>query len=85
MEKLLAACVAYGHTQGALLILRQCASWGKLVYSARTVPPELHVEALKGFNQDLRQALEQLIGGPLPDRSWSLAQLGIKQGGLGFR
>ena len=56
-----------------------------LVYSARTVPPELHTEALQAFQGDLRNALEQLVGDALPDRCWALAQLGIVHGGLGLR
>ena len=75
----------YGHTQGAVLLLRHCGSWGKLVYSSRTVPPCLHKQALVGFKHSLRKALEDAIGDTLPERSWLLAQLGLAQGGLGIR
>ena len=75
----------YGHTQGALLLLRHCGSWGKLVYSSRTVPPSLHKHALTSFRQSLRKSLEDAIGDTLPEKSWLLAQLGLAQGGLGLR
>jgi hypothetical protein len=82
---LLATLADFGHAQGGLHLVRNCGSWCKLVYSARTVPPELHTEALQTFQGDLRKALEQLVGEALPDRSWALAQLGIVHGGLGIR
>ena len=76
---------SYGHTQGALLLLRHCASWSKLVYSARTVPPDLVTAGLSDLQASLRAALEQLAGDSIPECSWLLAQLGITQGGLGIR
>jgi len=82
---LLASLADFGHAQGGLHLVRNCGSWCKLVYSARTVPPELHTEALQAFQGDLRKALEQLVGDALPDRCWALAQLGIVHGGLGLR
>ena len=76
-RKLLKSVGKYDHCQGALQLLRHCASWSRLVYSARTVPPELHETALDAFGQNLCGALEQLTGDTLPERSWLLAQLGI--------
>ena len=84
-EALLSGISDYDHTQGGLLLLRHCASWCKLVYSARTVPPVLHRSALSEFGARLRIALEHLAGGKLPERSWRLAQLAVIQGGLGIR
>ena len=83
--ELLKSVGKYDHCQGALQLLRHCASWSRLVYSARTVPPELHETALETFGQNLRGALEQLTGDTLPERSWLLAQLGITHGGIGIR
>ena len=57
-EKLLQEISSFGHTQGALLMLRQCGSWCKLVYSARTVPPDLHRDALRSFSTQVRCTLE---------------------------
>ena len=75
----------FAHAQGALQVLRHCASWCKLVYSTRTVPPDMHSAALCEFNANLRRCLEKIVGDALPDRAWGLAQLGILQGGLGIR
>ena len=70
---------------GWLLLLRHFGTWSKLVYSARTVPPALHIGAMTAFRQALRQALEDLVGDGLPERSWEVAQLSIANGGLGIR
>ena len=55
------------------------------MYSCRTVPPHLHSGVLATFETDLRTSLEELIGEAIPDRSWVLAQLSLKHGGLGVR
>ena len=55
------------------------------MYSARTMPPELHEMALDAFGQNLRGALAQLTGDTLPERSWLLTQLGITHEGIGIR
>jgi hypothetical protein len=84
-QELLNSMDKYGHSQGALLMLRHCAGWGKLVYAARTVPPALHRDALEPYGVALRRSLEHLAGDRLPERSWSLAQVGVSHGGLGVR
>ena len=66
-------------------MLRHCASFSKIAYSARTVPPRLQSEALKEFSGEVRQSLGHLAGDSLPDRSWQLAQLSLINGGLGMR
>ena len=83
--ELLKSVGKYDHCQGALQLLRHCASWSRLVYSARIVPLELHETALDAFVQNLRGALGQLTGDTRPERSWLLAQLGITHGGIGIR
>ena len=45
----------------------------------------MHQSALEEFSFQLRGTLEQILDDSLPDRSWDLAQLGIKSGGLGLR
>jgi hypothetical protein len=72
-------------SQAALLLIRHCASFCKLAYSARTVPPAAHAQALQEFNGDLRKALEDILGDEMSERNWMLAQLGIVHGGLGLR
>ena len=49
-KSLLAAVGQLPHSQGGLLLLRQCASFCKLVYSSRTTPPALHAPALAEFD-----------------------------------
>ena len=72
-------------TQSALLLLRSCASYCKLAYSARVVPPSLHRSALRGFSIDVRGGLEGLVEVELADRAWLQAQLSILNGGIGLR
>ena len=52
--ELLKSVGKYDHCQGALQLLRHCTSWSRLVYLARTVPPELHETVLDAFEQNLR-------------------------------
>ena len=72
-------------SQGALRVLRHCGSWGKVVYAARTVPPACHLAAMGEFRKALRGALEQVVEDKLTEKSWTLAQLPMMNGGLGLR
>ena len=56
--KLLKAIGELPDPQVALLLLRYCASFGKLLYSARVVPHRTHAEALQGYDAAVRQCLE---------------------------
>ena len=84
-DELLSRIDKYGHSQVALLLLRHCASWSKLVYVSRTVPPALHLAALESYGFALRKSLGKLVGDGLTELSWALAQLGIAQVELGIR
>jgi hypothetical protein len=84
-DAVISKIVEYEDTQGSLLMLRHSASWGKVIYSACTVPPSAHADALASFGASVRVALGTLCGDPLSDRSWYLAQLGIAHGGIGIR
>ena len=55
--------------QVALHLLRQCASYCKLGYSARVVPPSAHTEALLEMDAAVRSCLEQLACASLADDS----------------
>jgi hypothetical protein len=83
--ELLEAIGELPHAQSALLLLRHCASWSKLVYNARTVPPALHSGPLAKYGSAMRVTLERIAGDTLPDRSWALAQASVVQGGIGLR
>ena len=71
--------------QTGLLLLRNCASWAKMVYTARTLPPDAHGPAMLDFSNALRETLACFAGAGLSDRSWALAQLGLTHGGVGIR
>jgi hypothetical protein len=84
-ETLLRNLLEYPDPQGALLLIRQCCSWCKLVYSSRTIPTSLQVGALHSFSISLRKSLGDLVGDALDDRQWAQAGLSISSGGLGIR
>lgn len=79
---------ALGHLddpQTGLLLLRECASFCKVAYSARVTPPALHTAALSAFDAEVRTCLEALCTGPLPGQAWAQASLSTSAGGLGLR
>ena len=71
--------------QTALLLLRYCAGYAKVQYSARTVPRHLQEEGLASYSVALRSAMETVLRRGLDERGWRQAQLGIADGGLGLR
>ena len=75
----------YNDPQGGMQVLRHCASWSKLVYACRTVPPAHIAEELRGFDEALRDTTSEVAGKALPDYSWHIAQLPSAKGGLGLR
>ena len=70
--------------QVALLLLRSCASFGKMVFSARATPFDLHQEQLLVYDKAVRQCFEQLSGLHPDDAQWLQATLATKAGGLGL-
>ena len=72
-------------SQTALLLLRHCASWSKLVYSSRVTPPPFHVDALKTYDSSVLQCLECCCTGALSRGACLQATLSTKCGGLGLR
>lgn len=81
-QPLLSAIKSFGHTQGALILLRNCASFSKVAYAMRTVQPVLQQAH---FEADIRGVLEELVRGSVPELSRSLAQPSMQHGGLGLR
>ena len=84
-EELLDALAGLENAQAALHLLRQCASYCKLGYSARVVPPSAHTEALLEMDSAVRSCLEQVASASLTGDSWAQAQLKLNKGGLGLR
>ena len=71
--------------QVALALLRSCASFGKMVFSARATPFDVHQEQLVVFDKAVRRCFEQLSGLHPDDDQWLQATLATKVGGLGLR
>ena len=71
--------------QVALTLLRHCASFGKLVYSLRVVPHHKHLNALRSFDNSIRDCIESFLCCSFSETEWSLAGLSSKMGGLGLR
>ena len=67
-DKLLKAVSGMQHSQGALLLIRQCISYCKLAYSVRVVPPSVHRDALAEFSEGIRAALTKVLDKEVDDR-----------------
>ena len=70
--------------QVALALLRSCASFGKMVFSARTTPYDVHQEQLLCFDNAVRRCFEQFTGLHPDDSQWLQATLSTRLGGLGL-
>ena len=84
-QKLLKAVGKFGDKQGGLHLLRHCASWCKVIYTCRTVPPAAAEAQLAAYDDALRRTFEEMMARKVPDHNWSLCQLGLSRGGLGLR
>ena len=71
--------------QVALLLLRQCGSFCKLVHLARSTPPSLVAEGFKYFDNDVRHCFALCTGVDTTNSSWEQAQLSLSRGGIGLR
>jgi len=83
--KLLSALGELPDPQVALKLLRHCAGFSKMVYSARVVPSVDHRPALKAFDEAVRACFEQFTCLSLDDGYWTLATLSTGKSGLGIR
>ena len=71
--------------QIALLLLRNCASFGKISFSLRTTPTRLHAKALQDFDDSIRACFEALSALHPNADQWIQASLAMHIGGLGLR
>ena len=71
--------------QTTLLLLRQCASYCRMVYSTRVTPPRGLAPALQSFDTAVHGCLEAGCSGPLTPEAWMQASLSTRSGGLGLR
>eukprot|EP00666_Eupelagonemidae_sp_cell4sb_P003260 gene3260-biopygen28230 len=77
------AIAEFPDPQIALLLLRHCASYGKIVHSMRVTPHDFHEDALREFDARVRECFDGFTGlHPDDERQ---ATLGIRFAGLGLR
>ena len=81
----LEAICKHQDTQIGVRLLRACAGFCKLVYSARVVGPHAHANELALFDQKVRQAFADLTGLYTTDEEWEQAGRGFDTAGLGLR
>eukprot|EP00731_Ephydatia_muelleri_P024145 Em0016g416a len=77
--------VASIYPQVALILLRLCAGFCKMVHVARTTPPHLAFGSLESFDSDVRMCFSNCVATDISDVAWKQAQLGLSYGGLGLR
>ena len=82
---LLEELAVLGDAQTTLLLLRQCASYCRMVFSTRVTPPSGLDPALQAFDTAVRGCLEAGCSGPLTPEAWMQACLSTRSGGLGLR
>ena len=85
VKEILSALGELPDPQVALILLRNCASFSKLVFSLRVVPHRDHKAALNNYDNAVRDCIESFLCCSLSDSEWSLANLSTKMGGLGLR
>ena len=73
------------HLHECFTLLRSCASACKVTHLMRTIPPTQLKKFLRGFESELRKAMEKLLGHDLNDSQWLVCQLPAKYGGFGLR
>eukprot|EP00731_Ephydatia_muelleri_P033608 Em0033g24a len=70
--------------QVALLLLRQCGGFCKLVHLARSTPPSLIAEGLEYFDNDVRHCFALSTAVDTTNSAWKQAQLSLSTGVLGL-
>ncbi|KAL5484316.1 hypothetical protein EMCRGX_G020790 [Ephydatia muelleri] len=71
--------------QVALLLLRMCGAFCKMVHLARSTPPSLVAEGFRYFDNDIRHCFASCTGVDTSDDAWEQAQLSLSRGGFGLR
>ena len=73
------------HAPTELVLTRRCLDVSRLFYALRCQGDRISTEALAHFDEDLRAAVEDTLGGELSDVAWLQATLGVQAAGLGLR
>ncbi|KAL5500721.1 hypothetical protein EMCRGX_G012317 [Ephydatia muelleri] len=71
--------------QVALVLLRLCGGYCKLVHLACAVPPSFSQSVLQLFDQDVQKCFTSCTGVHSSIAAWKQAQLSLSRGGLGLR
>eukprot|EP00663_Eupelagonemidae_sp_cell21sb_P000575 gene575-2533_t len=71
--------------QVALRLLRNCAAFGKVAFSARVVEYGTHDTQLRVFDGQVRACFEEFTGLCPSTVQWDRAVLALRNGGLGLR
>eukprot|EP00731_Ephydatia_muelleri_P036507 Em0267g5a len=69
----------------ALILLRMCGGFTKLVHVARSTPPSLALDELHAIDEQVRCTFTECQAIDTTDSSWIQAQLSLSRGGLGLR
>ena len=69
----------------ALILLRMCGGFTKLVHVARSTPPSQALDELHAFDEQVRCTFTECQAIDTTDSSWIQAQLSLSRGGLGLR
>ena len=72
-------------SQVALMLLRQCGGFCRMVHIARCTPPSVALEGLHIFDEEVRQTFSDSMCIDPSDSVWQQAQLSLSRGGLGLR
>ena len=71
--------------QSALLLLRHCATFCKLVHLASSTPPDLVSKGLALFDVEVRHHFCDCVAIDPSDSEWLQVQLSPSRGGLSLR
>ena len=76
-----------GTHQGCPLapLLRNCFALPKFYFALHTVDTSRHPAVLEEFDSSIKEAVEGILGAPLPRLQYDQATLPIPMGGLGLR
>ena len=76
--------VAAVDLQVAVSLLHMCGSFCRMVHIARATPPSLASDALRSFDEEVKQCFTMCSAINVTNDARSQAQLGPKFGGLGL-
>ena len=85
IKETLTSLKSFQDSQIQFTLLRSCLSLPKISFALRTCVPQLIKPALVTFDESMRIALSDIVGGPIPEWSWLKASLPCSLGGLGLR